>query len=472
MATRLYLPISGTAPLSALAVDANWELTTGLVRRPCFPTKQNTALTTDARTWPATTTQQWAWIQYQSDPLAAAHSWTTADTVSMVIGKCGEPAAATADTHLAYVVRVVSGDGASIRGVIGLYHATSTEFPDVASAATRIHSARVNGAANFSSQIGDRIIIEIGLHGVTPAAVSVQMRFGDPSGTADFALTAALTTDLDPWVELSRTVTFLIPSGSGTPALTLGATGVGQSISYGFAVAALTLGLVGVGEAPIQPEGFVVAALTLSASGAGTHVATGDGASALTLGATGEGTQAPAGDGTAALTLAAAGTGVALHAGDGSSILSLGVSGAGVTVVSGDGTAALTLSAEGVGEAPSVTIPEGFGVVALSLGAAGEGAAIHVGTGAAALTLHAEGEGSAPAMIPSGAGTVVLSLQAVGAGETAHQGTGIAALVLAATGRGLTTGKLEPRRRLRKAGVLGIPATRLVRRTRKKQVIP
>lgn len=211
MTTRLYLPASGSPPLAALAVNSNWELTNSLVRLPCFTAKQNTALATDARTWPATTTQQWCWRQYQSETLAAGYSWTTADTVSMVIGKCGEPSARTADTHLAYVVRVVSGDGSVIRGVIGLYHATSFEFPNVASAATRIHSARVNGATSFSSQAGDRIIIEIGLHGVTPAAVQVQMRFGDPSATGDFARTAGLTTDLDPWVELSRTVTFGTP---------------------------------------------------------------------------------------------------------------------------------------------------------------------------------------------------------------------------------------------------------------------
>lgn len=207
MATRFYLPISGTPPLAALAVNSNWELTNSLVRLPCYTTKQNTALTNTNLTWPATSTQQWCWKQYQSKQLMAAYNWTTADTVSMVIGKCGEPSALTANTHLAYVVRVVSADGSVIRGVIGLYHATSTEFPNVASAATRIHSARVNGATNFSSQIGDRIIIEIGLHGVTPAAVSVQMRFGDPSGTSNFALTAGLTTDLCSWVELSRTVT-------------------------------------------------------------------------------------------------------------------------------------------------------------------------------------------------------------------------------------------------------------------------
>src|SRR3990167_886221 len=207
MATRLYLPASGTPPLSSLGVNANWELATSLTRLPSFTIKKDTALTNTNRTWPQTLTQQWCWYQFQSVPLIAAYSWTTSDTVSMVVGKCAETTN-NGDSHLAYVVRVVSGDGTVIRGVIGLFHATSNEYPLLASAATRIHDARTNGATNFSSEVGDRIIVEIGLHGFTPAAESIQMRIGDPSATADFALTADLTTDLCPWVELSRTVEF------------------------------------------------------------------------------------------------------------------------------------------------------------------------------------------------------------------------------------------------------------------------
>ena len=208
MATRFYLPASGTPPLSALAKNAAWELETGIVRLPTKITKQNTALATSTRTWPATTTQQWCWYQYQSEQLLAAYSWTTADTVSMVLGKLAETTTA-GDTHLNYNIRVVSQDGTVIRGIIGALQATAgSEFLLIAAAATKIFNAATTGATNFSSQIGDRIIIEIGVHGVTPALENIQFRIGDPTATADFALTAGLTTDLCSWVELSRTVTF------------------------------------------------------------------------------------------------------------------------------------------------------------------------------------------------------------------------------------------------------------------------
>jgi len=209
MATRFYLPSSGTPPLASLAKDANWELETGLVRLPCYITKKNTALTTSQRTWASTTTQQWCWWQFQSPCMNAAYNWTTSDTVSMVLGKLAETTTG-GDTHLNYCIRVVNADGTVIRGIIGALQATpGAEFALMASAATRIFNAATTGATTFSSQIGDRIIIEIGVHGITPALELIQQRIGDPTPTpVDFALTSGLTTDLVSWVELSRTVTF------------------------------------------------------------------------------------------------------------------------------------------------------------------------------------------------------------------------------------------------------------------------
>jgi hypothetical protein len=209
MATRFYLPASGTVPLASLGFDANWELSNSVSRYPCFITKTNTSLADVARTWPATDTQQWVFFQFQSQVMTAAYSWTTSDTVSMVMR--GLQAAAQTDSYLVYSVRVVSGDGATVRGTVGLYHSTGTgEF--TTSAQTRIHSARTDDASNFSSSIGDRVIIEIGVHGITPSATAVTLRIGDPSATADFALTSGLTTDLCPWVELSRDVSFTHPN--------------------------------------------------------------------------------------------------------------------------------------------------------------------------------------------------------------------------------------------------------------------
>jgi hypothetical protein len=171
-------------------------------------TKANTALTTISGVFGATTTSQTRYHTFVSDTLDVAQ--TIAGTFSIVIGKCAETTT-SGDAHLAYALRVVTGAGVH-RATLATVMATSTEFPLVASAATRIHNA--TAVTSFACNAGDRLVLEIGIHGVTPANEVMQMRIGDPTATGDFALTAALTTDLDPWGELSQTVTF------GTPAVT------------------------------------------------------------------------------------------------------------------------------------------------------------------------------------------------------------------------------------------------------------
>jgi hypothetical protein len=132
---------------------------------------------------------------------------TISGNFSMVIGKCGETSL-SGDAHLAYALRVVTGAGVH-RATLRTSMATISEFPLIASAATRIIA--LGAVTSFACNAGDRLVLEIGIHGVTPANEVMQMRFGDPTAVADFALTTALTTDLVPWGELSQTVTFGAP---------------------------------------------------------------------------------------------------------------------------------------------------------------------------------------------------------------------------------------------------------------------
>lgn len=209
MATRFYLPSAGTAPLASLARDSGWTQPTSGVsaaRLPMDIQKTNTALTTTTITEPSTSTNDWCWWQFQSRPISGSFSFTTSHTFSMVVGQCAETSNG-GNAHLAYSIRVVSNDGSTIRGVLKSSYTTITEYALVASAATRIIASGVL-AANVSASDGDRIILEIGIHGVTPAAENMQMRIGDPIATADFALTSGLTTDLCSWAELSATVPF------------------------------------------------------------------------------------------------------------------------------------------------------------------------------------------------------------------------------------------------------------------------
>lgn len=201
MATRFYMPSGGT-PGSTPTVRTDWERSiASFTHWPAPTTKSNTALTNVAALFGSTATSQTCWRSFVSEPIAA--NQTINGTVSMVLA--GLEGAAQEDAHLAFALRIMQGDTSTERGLLLLQHAAATEF--ALAQQTRIHNALALSSVN--ALIGDRIVMEIGIHGVTPAnANNITLRFGDPTGTADFALTSGLTTDLVPWFELSTNVNF------------------------------------------------------------------------------------------------------------------------------------------------------------------------------------------------------------------------------------------------------------------------
>jgi hypothetical protein len=215
VATRFYLQSTGSAPFDPSIADGGWERNHGsYAARNMSTTKQNTALTTVSGVFGATNTSQTRYHTFVSDTLNVAQ--TISGTFSIVIGKCAETTL-SGDAFLAYTLRVVTGSGTHRATLASVMASTGAEFPVIANAATRLQGA--TSISSFAAAAGDRIVLEVGIHGVTPANETMQMRFGDPTGTADFAFSAALTTDLCPWGEISSTITF------GTPTTNFDATG-------------------------------------------------------------------------------------------------------------------------------------------------------------------------------------------------------------------------------------------------------
>lgn len=209
MATRFYLPSSGTPPLSTLARSGQWERPSGssdpsVARFPTYTTKQDSALTTGGATWNTTTTSDWCLWQFQSEELTAGYTFTSADTFTSAIGKCLE-SLATTDSVLRIVVRAVSSDGSTVHGT--LFDNTGTvEFPTTTAESRLVSASSLQSSLALS--IGDRIIIELGARGTTPSLSAFEMRIGDPTATSDFAFTSGLTTDLCGWFEFSADLQF------------------------------------------------------------------------------------------------------------------------------------------------------------------------------------------------------------------------------------------------------------------------
>lgn len=204
MATRFYFPAEGSGtPNISPAFDAGWEQT-GQATRLKLLYKMNlsvlsTIADTGARTVPITTTQDILCNQFVSDPLPAQRF--IADTlVSSVIRVLGS--AATINATLAYVVKIVSQDGGTIRGTIFSTFTTGAAF--AATAETRILAA--NALTALKTLPGDRLVVEVGAHVTAPSAAGTYTMRQGSSAATDFALTSALTTDLNPWIEFSTDI--------------------------------------------------------------------------------------------------------------------------------------------------------------------------------------------------------------------------------------------------------------------------
>lgn len=199
--TRFYFPSSGNAPNISPAYDSGWEQTGSADRLILIPKLQldvATSRTGKQISVPNTTTQDILFRQFVSGPIPPTNFKTT-DTVSAII-RCVE-STANANASLAIVVKVVSQDGSVVRGILYSNFNIDSEFPTTD--ATRIMNS-VNISA-LQTQPGDRLVIETGIHVATPSGSgNATLRFGNNSTSGDFAMTSGLTTDLNPWFEISK----------------------------------------------------------------------------------------------------------------------------------------------------------------------------------------------------------------------------------------------------------------------------
>lgn len=155
-----------------------------------------------AKTVPITTTQQILCAQFVSNQVFKPAMLDASVRFSMVLR--GLENATTNNVFLAYVLRAFSVDGGrSLGTLLSSMTNTGTEF--VATAATRIFGNGTTTVAITATTISEpyRLVCEVGGHAQAPSAAgSYTYRFGC-SAASDFALTSALTTDLNPWMELS-----------------------------------------------------------------------------------------------------------------------------------------------------------------------------------------------------------------------------------------------------------------------------
>lgn len=222
MATRFYLMSSGAiAPPTNPAFDAGWEQTGQATRLPMQSKNEMsaaTALTTSGTiTVPITTTQQILCYQFTSNRIFKPARLDASVLLSMVIRTT--EAATSANAFLAYILRAFSADGGTVLATLASSMTNAgTEF--TVAAQTRIFGNGTTTVALTAATLSEpwRLVLDLGAHAQAPtAAQSYTLRIGCDAAS-DFALTSALTTDLNPWIELSVNLDSLVgPQGFLSP---------------------------------------------------------------------------------------------------------------------------------------------------------------------------------------------------------------------------------------------------------------
>lgn len=208
MATRFYFPSSGGAPVSP-DFDAAWEDTTRASRRTTSTSKTGTLTVAKQFGQGAAGAVDVLAVQFISDPLASG--LTISGTVKGQI-VCAEYST-DLNARAQLVIRVVSGDGSTVRGTLAAAQteALSSEWGlDNAPKNRKFPLAAISPVTvtNVDAQEGDRIVIEVGAKVDDGFADEMEMTFRDFGETDLPEDETSSTLAGNPWIELSATLTF------------------------------------------------------------------------------------------------------------------------------------------------------------------------------------------------------------------------------------------------------------------------
>ena len=206
MATRLYLPASTAATRISPTPDTAWEDTTALARIVSDTAKLGNALATVSFADATNTDKDVLLRQWVTKlPLTVGQTITGGQALKFQVRGAERVNGNNLFTTIG--IRVIKGT--TVNKTVLVVTRDGVEL--VTSLTNRQFTAN-SAATNYTTVAGDFLVIEIGAGG-DPAQTGgadhdYDLRLGD-SGASDLAENDTATTDNNPWVELTDTLTFL-----------------------------------------------------------------------------------------------------------------------------------------------------------------------------------------------------------------------------------------------------------------------
>lgn len=210
MATRFYL-CSSADPGITPAFDGGWAETDGAVRRFMVPSTSDPLADAIAQGANQSSTAGNSQLhrQYISRGMNPGLAFTTGTTFKcQILG--AESAANDNIINRVRCVKIISHDGGTERAtLISLGNATSTGEWNPTSVRNLSFLTGQASGANYTTVLGDRLLLEVGHNDSGGSTVSGVLRFGITSGTGDLAENETdTTTSLRAWFETSLDLTF------------------------------------------------------------------------------------------------------------------------------------------------------------------------------------------------------------------------------------------------------------------------
>ena len=203
-ATRFYLPSTGIAQVSP-AFSASWNLTTAADRIRMYNAhyRINSAMTAKTATGDNTTPQSILNRQYVSDPIAGQ---TITGTVKGQL--LGNENNVGFDGVSAVLIRVVSNDGATVRGtLLALTYPVLAGNEYLVSTDENRYTPVSTALTSVAAQNGDRIVVEVGFYCYSKNSKIGSQTFGD-NNASDLPEDQTTQTQNNPWIEFSADIQF------------------------------------------------------------------------------------------------------------------------------------------------------------------------------------------------------------------------------------------------------------------------
>lgn len=200
---------------------AAWGVTTEATRRVMSPTKDSSTLTDSHPLFHFTNKAANATgciRQYVSDPMDAGIAFAASDTIKSQV-RVKENNVTNNINRQPIFIKVVSQNGVTLRATlkaIGHIGPSTTEWATTLTNRTFADSDTLD--ASYTTVSGDRLVVEFGgqVSGAGGTNCGGYFQFGSSAGS-DLPENESSTSALDPWFEISRTITFLTITPPSAP---------------------------------------------------------------------------------------------------------------------------------------------------------------------------------------------------------------------------------------------------------------